>query len=322
MLETDTDSRAEFMSATGVPYVSDVTVQDYARQKADEIWGPFKELPAPSSLDGVIETLTGAHHRLTTTGVTDIFDAEEFSLGALIPGFMVDFRTNQAGWRGATIDAVRSNYLDRWGRMVFLQANTIALLLLVLRAYQEQLRQAQNDVVALVNLAEEVLSSYTGDSVCGSTESKSLSFNIAIGVLGVLSAAAGVAGMALASIVTAVGTAGLGITKDAYDPPVPKDGGQIGGDSVTQIWESIVRATESLRQEYSESEKQLHDIIDGFQHDVISGSIGVGKSGQRDPRSLPAMELLRSKPLGSGTSDVARPFATSFSPDPAHSPEW
>lgn len=78
---------------------------------------------------------------------------------------MADFRTNQAGWCGATIDAVRSNYLDRWGRMVFLQANTIALLLLVLKAYQEQLRQAQNDVVTLVNVAEEVLSSYTGNKL-------------------------------------------------------------------------------------------------------------------------------------------------------------
>lgn len=42
VLETDTDSRQEFMSATGVPYVSDVTIQDYARQKADEIWGPSR----------------------------------------------------------------------------------------------------------------------------------------------------------------------------------------------------------------------------------------------------------------------------------------
>ncbi|SDS37890.1 hypothetical protein [Actinoplanes derwentensis] len=322
VLETDTDAREEFMRSTGVPYVSDVTVQDYARQKADEIWGPYKDLPAPSSLDGIIETLTGAHNQLTTTGVTEIYDAEDFSLGALVPGFMADFRINQAGWRGATIDAVRSGYLDRWGRMVFLQANTIALLLLVLRAYQEQLTRAQSDVVALVNVAEEVLSSYTADSVCGSAVSKNLSFNIAIGVLSVLSAATGIAGLALTSIVAAFGAAGLSVAKDSYEPIEPKEGAQIGGDSVTQIWESIIRRTEDLRMEFCTSEQQLHDIIAGFHRDVIGANIGVGLSREGNARALPAMELFRSKPLGSGTGNLRRPSVTWSGPDPAHSPEW
>src|SRR5690349_22361506 len=137
--ETDTDAQEEFVQVTGVPYVSDVTVQNYARQKAQEIWGPYMELPPPSSLDGAIQALSDAHNRLTNTGVTNLADAERFSLGALVPQYMEAFRINQAGWRGETIDAVRAGYLDRWGGMVFLQANTIALLLLVLRGYQEQL---------------------------------------------------------------------------------------------------------------------------------------------------------------------------------------
>ncbi|GIF39300.1 hypothetical protein [Actinoplanes xinjiangensis] len=319
--EGDTDALEEFVQVTGIPYVSDVTVRDYATQKAKEIWGPYMELPVPSSFDPAIEALAGAHHRLTNTGVTSIEDAEAFSLDALIPDFMTDFSVNQAGWRGATIDAVRSGYLDRWGGMVFLQANTIALLWLVLRGYQEQVRQAQNDVVKLVNLAEQVIEAYDPSSMCGSTDSKNLTFNIAIGVLGVLSAGAGAAGMAVTSIVSAVGGAVLGVAKDKYEPDAPPDS-DIGGDSVAAIWQSILNATDRLRQQFEASERELHDIIEGFHSGVVNGSIRLGKSDRGGKVTVPALEALRSKPLGPGTTGVERPYVGSASPDPAHSPEY
>jgi hypothetical protein len=319
--EGDADALEEFVQVTGIPYVSDVTVRNYAMRKADEIWGPFVELPPPSSFDGAIDALRGAHQRLTNTGVTSIEDAESFSLGALVPDFMADFRTNQAGWRGATIDAVRSGYLDRWGAMVFLQANTIALLWLVLRGYQEQVRQAQNDVVKLVNLAEEVIAAHDPQSMCGSTDSKNLTFNIAVGVLGVLSAGAGTAGMAVTTVVAAVAAAGLGVAKDMYEPDAPRDT-DIGGDSVAAIWQSILEATEKLRRQFEASEKELHDIVEGFHNGVLNGSIRLGKTGQGGIQNLPALEALRSKPLGTGTSNLERPRTGSDNPDPAHSPEY
>ncbi|GGN44450.1 Na+-translocating ferredoxin:NAD+ oxidoreductase RnfG subunit [Actinoplanes campanulatus] len=317
----DADALEELVQVTGVPYVSDVTIRDYATRKAEEIWGPYMELPPPSSFDGAIEALRGAHQRLTNTGVTSIEDAELFSLGALVPDFMADFRSNQAGWRGRTIDAVRSGYLDRWGGMVFLQANTIALLWLVLRGYQEQVRQAQNDVVKLVELAEEVIAAYDPQSLCGSTESKNLTFNIAIGVLGVLSAGAGAAGMAVAGVVAAVGAAGLGVAKDMYEPDAPRDA-DIGGDSVAAIWQSILDATEKLRLQFSASERELHDIINGFHNRVVSGSILLGTSGAGVRQTVPALEAFRSKPLGVGVSNLERPRMGSDNPDPAHSPEY
>jgi len=233
---------------------------------------------------------------------------------------MADFATNQAGWRGATIDAVRSGYLDRWGGMVFLQANTIAILWLVLRGYQEQVKQAQNDVVKLVNAAEEVIEAFDPQSLCGSEHSKNLTFNIAIGVLSVLSAAAGVASMGVTSVVTAVGAAGLGVAKDMCEPDAPKDA-DIHGDSVAAIWQSILDATEGLRRQFEASDKELHDIVASFQAGVVNGSIRVGKSGQRGRVTVPALELLRSKPLGVATTGLDRPVMGSDNPDPAHSPE-
>ncbi|MFC4070577.1 hypothetical protein [Actinoplanes subglobosus] len=317
----DTDALEEFVQVTGIPYVSDVTVRNYAGEKAKEIWGPYMELPVPSSFDPAIEALASAHHRLTNTGVTSLEDAEAFSLGALIPDFMTDFRTNQAGWRGATIDAVRSGYLDRWGGMVFLQANTIALLWLVLRGYQEQVRQAQNDVVKLVGLAEEVIAAYDPSSMCGSTDSKNLTFNIAIGVLGVLSAGAGAAGMAVTSVVAAVGTAGLGVGKDMYEPDAPRDS-DIGGDSVAAIWQSILDATEGLRRQFEASERELHDIVDSFHSRVVNGAVLLGKAGGGGRVSVPALEAFRSKRLGVDTTSLERPFMGSANPDPAHSPDY
>jgi hypothetical protein len=316
--ESDADAVQEFIHLTGIPSANDVSIANYARQKADEIWGPYLELPRPSSLDGAIESLASARERLTNTGVTQLEDAESFSLSALVPGYMEDFRTNQAGWRGATIDAVRSHYLDRWGGMVFLQANTIALLELVLRGYQEQIKQAQNDVVDLVNGAEQVIAAYDPSSLCGSTESKNLTFNIAIGVAVVLSAGAGAVAMGVTSIVAAAVAAGLGVAKDEYQPVAP-EGAEMGGDSVAEIWQSILDATERLRQQFSASEKELHDIIRGFHDEVVNGRITVGKSGDGEVQSLPTMELLRSKPLGA-TSSLERPIIGSDNPDPAHSP--
>lgn len=319
--EGDTDALEEFVQVTGIPYASDVEIRNYATRKAQEIWGPYLELPPPASLDGAIEALRSAHQRLTNTGVTSIEDAELFSLGALVPDFMADFRTNQAGWRGATIDAVRSGYLDRWGGMVFLQANTIALLWLVLRGYQEQVRQAQNDVVKLVDLAEEVIAAYDPKSLCGSTDSKNLTFNIAIGVLSVLSAGTGAAGMAVATVVAAVGAAGLGVAKDRYEPAAPREA-DIGGDSVAAIWQSILDATEKLRRQFEASERELHDITAGFHSGILNGSIRIGKSGQGGTQEVPALEMIRSKPLGVGTGNLERPQMGSDNPDAAHSPQY
>nr|MDT0656785.1 hypothetical protein [Micromonospora sp. DSM 115978] len=317
--EDDADAVEEFIYLTGIPSANDVAIRNYATQKADEIWGPYKELPPPSSFDGAIGALASARERLTNTGVTQLEDAESFSLSALVPGYMEDFRINQAGWRGETIDAVRSSYLDRWGGMVFLQANTIALLELVLKGYQEQVKQAQNDVVNLVNMAEEVIAAYDPSSLCGSTDSKNLTFNITIGVAVVLSAAAGAASMGVTSIVAAAVAAGLGVAKDAYQPVAPEYAG-LGGDTVAEIWQSILDATEKLRQQFSASETELHAIIAGFHDGVINGRITVGKSGDGEVQSLPALELLRSKPLGP-TSSVERPLIGSDNPDPAHSPQ-
>ncbi|GAA2700041.1 hypothetical protein [Actinoplanes palleronii] len=318
--EGDTDALAEFVQVTGVPYVSDVTVRNYANDKAEEIWGPYRELPPPSSLDLSIQALAGAHGRLTTTGVTDLQDAEHFSLGALVPDIMDDFRINQAGWRGETIEAVRSGYLDRWGAMVFLQANTLALLWLALSAYREQLVQAQQDVVNLVNRAEEAIAAYRPDSMCGSSDKKNVTFNIAVGVLGVLSAGAGLAtgtGAAVTTIVAALGAGGLGVAKDKYEPEGPRDH-DIQGDSVAELWQSILDATEKLRQQFEASEKELHDIVASFHDGVVNGSVTIGTSGQGRPVTTPAMEVFRSKQLGGGTTHLQRPLSGSANVDPAH----
>ncbi|BEL03474.1 hypothetical protein Q0Z83_016650 [Actinoplanes sichuanensis] len=205
--------------------------------------------------------------------------------------------------------------------MVFLQANTIALLWLVLQGYQEQVRQAQNDVVKLVNLAEEVIDAYDPSSLCGSTDSKNLTFNIAIGVLGVLSAGAGAAGMAVASVVAAVGGAVLGVAKDAYEPAAPRDA-DIGGDSMAAIWQSILTATEKLRLQFEASERELHDIIAGFHAGVVNGNIRLGKAGDGWKVNIPAMEAFRSAALGAGTTRLDRPLMGSDNPDPAHSPDF
>jgi hypothetical protein len=316
--ERDTDAIEEFILLTGIPSANDVAIGAYVREKADEIWGPYRELPLPSSFDGAIDALTSAHHRLTNTGVTELADAESFSLGALVPEYMEDFRINQAGWRGLTIDAVRSGYLDRWGGMVFLQANTIALLLLVLKGYQEQVKRAQEDVVNLVRTAEEVIAAYDPASLCGSAESKNLTFNIAIGVAVVVSAAAGVTAMAVTAIAAAAVASGLSVAKDEYNPDAPR-GGPIGGDTVAEIWQSILDRSNDLRLQFQASEQELHDIVVSFHDAITNGSITIGKSGEGQRQTLPATELLRAKSLGSYSS-LERPLVGSDNPDPAHSP--
>lgn len=318
--ESDADATQEFIYLTGIPAANDVAIRHYATEKADEIWGPYKELPRPEWFNPAIEALASARQRLTNTGVTELDDAESFSLSALVPGYMEDFKVNQAGWRGQTIDAVRSSYLDRWGGMVFLQANTLALLELVLRGYQRQIEEAQRDVVNLVNRAEEVIAAYDPSSMCGSTDSKNLSFNIIIGVSVVVSAAAGVATMGVTSIGAAFVAAGLGVVKDVYNPQAPTDA-DIGGDTVAQIWQSILIATEKLRQQFQASDTELRAILNSFHDGVINGQVTVGKSGEGDVQTLPAMELLRSKPLGT-TSSVERPLVNSNNPDAAHSPAY
>jgi hypothetical protein len=149
---------------------------------------------------------------------------------------------------------------------------------------------------------------------------QNLTFNIAIGVAGVVSAAAGVASMGVTSIAAAAVAAGLGVLKDEYQPSAPTDA-DIGGDSVAQIWQSILDATENLRQQFQASDAELHDIVKSFHDGVVNGRITIGKSGQGEEQTLPALELLRSKPLGA-TSSVDRPLVGSDNPDPAHSPAY
>jgi Zn ribbon nucleic-acid-binding protein len=310
----------EFIQLTGIPAATDVAIRNYATQKAKEIWGPYRELPPPSSFDAPIRALANARHRLTNTGVTQLQEAEAFSLSALVPDYMQNFRINQSGWRGETIDAIRSKYLARWGGMVFLQANTLALLELVLAGYQEQVAQAQKDVVALVNAAEQVIAAYDPGSMCGSTDSKNLTFNILIGVATVVSAAAGGAGLAVTSIVAAAAAGGLGIAKDAYNPAAPMDA-EIQGHNVAAIWRSILDATDRLRQQFEASDRELHDIVAQFHQGVINSRITVGKSGEGEQQTVPALELIRSSPLGS-TTKVNRPLVGSANPDPAHSPHY
>jgi hypothetical protein len=320
--ENDNDDLEEFIQLTGIPSATDVNIQNYAREKAEEIWGPYKELPLPSSFDGAIQTLASAHQRLTSTGVTTLKDAETFSIGGVVPQYMEAFRINQAGWRGDTIDAVRSGYLDRWGAMVFLQSNTIGMLLLVLQAYQEQIKQAQIDVVNLVNVAEQAIAAYDPSSLCGNSDQKNVSFNIAIGVLSVLSAGAGLAAgaaMKVTTMVAAVAAAGRGVAKDKYEPDKPPDTLGIGGDTVAELWQSILDATEELRKQFWSSETELRAMIDSFHDKVTSGQITVGTAGEGGAVHMSGLQLFRSKKLGVGTASVQRPYIGADNPDPAHS---
>lgn len=318
--ESDTDAIEEFIQLSGIPFLSDGNIQAYAKQKAEEIWGPYKDLPLPSAFDPAIQALEKAQSSLTNTGVTSLEAAEAFTMNAFVPEFMADFRTNQAGWCGATIDAVRSGYLEQWGGMVFLQANTLAMLRLALQGYQMQISKAQTDVVTLVNRAEEVVASYGSGSVCSSIDSKNVTFNIAIGVLGVVSAATGAAGLAVASIASAAAGGGLGAIKDSYEPAGPKES-DIQGDSVASIWQSILDATEKLRGQFQASDKELYDIVASFHSGILNGRVRLGTTGAGGLETVPAMEVFSSKPLGAGTRSVERPVIGSDNPDPAHSPQ-
>ena len=315
----DDDGLEEFIALTGIHSANDVEIRNYATAKAEEIWGPYKKLPLPSAFDPAIRNLADARAHLADKGITQLKDAELFSVNALVPVYMKAFETNQAGWRGATIDAVRSYYLGRWGGMTFLQSNTLALLTLILQAYREQVARAQEDVVELVKRAEQVVASYDPGSLCNSADSKNMTFNIAIGVLSVLSAGAGVASWGLTSILTAVAAAGLGVAKDAYNPEAPKDA-DMGGSSVAEIWQSVLDATDKLRKQFTASDGELNKIVQHFHDEVINGKVTVGKSGKGEPETLPALELMRSKELGS-TSDIKAPLNGSDNPDPAHSPQ-
>lgn len=317
--ESDNDAVQEFIQLTGIHSANDVEIRNYATNKAKEIWGPYEELPVPSTFDPGIQALAAARNHLADKGITQLKDAEAFSAGALVPQYMKSFQTNQAGWRGDTVDAVRSYYIDRWGGMVFLQSNTLALCVLLLAAYREQVNKAQEDVVNLVKRAEEVIASYDPSSMCGSADSKNLTFNIIIGVTYVFSAGAGLASWGLTTIATAVVAGGLAVVKDKYNPEAPKDA-EIGGDTIAEIWRSILDATESLRKQFEASDTELNTIAQQFHDGIVNGKITVGKSGKGDPETVPTMELLRSKPLGS-TDQVKAPLNGSDNPDPAHSPQ-
>lgn len=320
----DSDNFEEFqqlMTEAGFPGgVTDVNIRNYANHKAEEIWGPFKELPQVSSFDAPIQAVKGAKDRITNTGVSDLADAENFSLGALIPGYMKAFETNQTGWRGATIDAVRSDYINRWGGMTFLQANTLALLHILLAAYQKQIDEAQKDVVRLVKAAEEVIASFDPGSLCGGAESRGEQFNIAIGVFTVVSAAAGAFSFGTASIAAAMGAGISGWAKDKFAYEKKTNSFNIDGDSVTAIWQSIVTSTEELRKEFESSETQLADMATDFHDQLTSKNIRTGKDAYGGKIDLPASKLIKCEKLPS-TGAVDRPLNGSDNPDPAHTPD-
>ncbi|GAA4905968.1 hypothetical protein LX16_3437 [Stackebrandtia albiflava] len=322
--EEDSDSLEEFqrlMAEAGFPGgVNDVNIRNYANQKAEEIWGPFKELPQVSSFDAPIDAIKGAKDRITNTGVTDLESAENFSINALIPGYMESFETNQRGWRGYTVDAIRSDYLNRWGGMTFLQANTLALLQILLEAYRRQVEEAQKDVVRLVTAAEEVIASFDPGSLCGGADSRADKFNIAIGVATVVSAAAGVASFGTTSIAAAmaVGMTGWGKDKFAYEEKSNEF--NIDGDSVTAIWQSIITSTEELRKEYEDSEAQLADMATEFYNGIEGGTVRTGKDAYGGKVEIAATTLITCGPLPS-TGDVDRPLNGADNPDPAHTPD-
>lgn len=320
----DSDNVEEFqtmMAEAGFPGgVTDVNIRNYANNQADEIWGPYKQLPQASTFDGPIEAIRGAKNRITNSGVTELSDAENFSMNALIPGYMKSFETNQTGWRGATISAVRSDYINRWGGMTFLQSNTLAMLQVLLEGYKEQIVKAQQDVVNLVNTAEGVIASFDPGSLCGGAEAREGEFNIAIGVFGIVSAAAGVASAGTLSIATAVAAGVLGWAKDEYKYEKKTNKYNIGGDSVTSVWKSILTSSEELRKEFESSETQLADIASKFHTGISTGKATTGKDAYGGKVEVETIKLLKSDKIPS-TGSVDKPLNGSDNPDPAHQPD-
>lgn len=310
----DQDGVEEFIKQHKIPAASDMYIRQYCQNKADEIWGPWEELPLPKTYDAAIKSLRDAKGRLANEGVTSLEDAENFSAGALVDDYMTDFKTNQTGWKGNTIDAMRRNYIGQWGRMVFLQSNTLQVLILMLEAYKAQVDQAQKDIVALVKDAKTVVDSYSSSSLCGSgSDKKNAIFNIAIAVGAVIALAEG-----WPAVVATVAAGGLSVAKDAYKVDEPKEH-PLGGDSVSEIWQNAIDATEKLRKMYEESEKDLANMTSGF-YDILGDNVTVDKNAYGSDLTIPAYKLIRAQPLSS-TNSVEPPDRNYSPPPPVHIPD-
>ena len=307
----DQDGVEEFIKEQGIPAATDVHIRQYCQDKADEIWKPWESLPLPSTFENGIQKLKDAKGHISDSAVEEPKDISDFSANALVQQYMEDFQINLTGWQGDTIDAVRRNYLDNWGRMVFLQTTTLQTLIVLLEAYKTQVDTAQKDIVALVNAAEEVAASYSSGSVSGGAEGQDAVFNILIAVGGVVAATGG-----WPAIAGAVAAGGLTVSKDLFPKASDPEEHPLGGDSISEIWSNTVDATEKLKQQFITSEEKLAEMASEF-YGMLGDGVTVDKDGHGESITIPAYDLIRVKPLAS-TSDVERPDSNYSPPDPVH----
>lgn len=272
----------------------------FIKEESGRLFAPWKDMPDPASFDGPIQQVVDGRGKVATKDVTSVTDIKDMDLGTQMPGYMGEVRGRLANWRGRTIDAVHLNYINHFDEMLFLQANTLRVLELTLKAHQEGVNKAQEDTVTLVGnatAAVDAIDCWGGDS------NKNVVFNIVAGIVGVLGAAA----PGVNAVVALAGVAGgLGLAKDliSSNPPESKP---LGASRISGVWSNMTSALDRHKELYKSGESILSTTVNNYDT-ALNGYYKTGQGPDGSNITKRGVDLIRlSAPIDLG--DVKAPLA-------------
>ncbi|ADD41714.1 hypothetical protein [Stackebrandtia nassauensis] len=275
-------------------------MRGFIKDESVRLFAPWKNMPDPAGFDAAIQHVVNGRGKIATKDVTSVSDIKQMDLGTQMPGYMVAVRENLADWRGKTIEAAHLNYINLFDEMLFLQANTLRVLELTLKAHQKGISDAQDDTVKLVDSAAaavDAIDCWGGDS------NKNVAFNVVAGVIGVLGAAT----PGVNAVVALAGAAGgLGIAKDLISSKDPESV-PLGASRIDGVWSNLTSALDRHKELYKEGESLLATTITNF-NTVLNGNFTTGQGPDGKTVTKPGVELIRlSTPIDLGS--VQAPLA-------------
>lgn len=239
---------------------------------------------AISELDEAIKIMSGG----SEIEEFDMEVTESFALDSAIPAYMSRIKENISGWEGATIRAFRSTYVRRFNPMYGMQCNSLVVLKLSLKAYSKIWPNTRREIAKTMAASRDAFLAYPGGDGY-----QAMAFNIAAAVAGVIGAMAGPAGaLAAAAVGGAISISGSMIKEEE-----PKRG-DIEGNTVHDIWESMRKVIRGLEKEVKRTEESLVKVMEKF-YSLYDESFPVDKGAKEGKYiQMTGRELMHLPPPG------------------------
>ena len=230
---------------------------------------PWKALPDGSGLNEFMTNLTDSTKDMVEAAdIIELEDVDEYASSTVspdIPARMASIRQNVSQWQGYMIDEFRKNYSSKFDHIVFFQSNLANILRFALQANRDILAAAQADVADVVNQAGNALAALD----CSGGDDSTISSSTVTATTGVMSLIGGPLGV-IAGFISLENTLDSAVE---YTQEQPSSDYLISGDTVYEIWDSLLRAFQSIENTIFGSERRIADVLDAVFNALDDGVV-------------------------------------------------